>query len=320
MRMLRYVLAVLAFFLLPTLAQATTCFWVGGSGNYDNTNTASWASSSGGTSGTCGATGGIPKSASDIATFDSASGGGIVTICGASSANCPTSSGTLSLSIVNCGSFGGTLDFSVNNPTVNIGTTFDCHGSGVRTISLGSSTVNIADGGVFELATTTTDANLTFNAGTSNIVFASGATASNLFTASKTFATVTFGTSATSKLYQIDSGIGTTTPTIGTLVIAPGSSIVLSLGMTLNVTNPFNFSATSSSPIYFNSTSASNVQATIHPGAASTCVWCVFRLINGSTNTITATNSLNLSTNSLGTLSITPPSTGGSGGFIIGGG
>lgn len=68
--------------LVSSPAGAATCFLVAASGSvtWSTVNTAIWASSSGGTGGTCAAAGLVPKNSADVATIDSLSGGGTVTL------------------------------------------------------------------------------------------------------------------------------------------------------------------------------------------------------------------------------------------------
>lgn len=174
MRKLLQLGAVLALLFCSFPANAATCFWVGGTGNADNANAASWSSSTGGTASTCAATGGIPKNAGDVATFDGSSGGGVVTVCGTSSANCPSGAGVWNIGQITSGAFTGTLDFATRNPNVTLTVAFSSNGSGTRTINLGSGTYTLSavSGTVFD---TTTATGLTLNGGTS-VVNASATT------------------------------------------------------------------------------------------------------------------------------------------------
>lgn len=158
-------ITITLWFLSITTSYAATCYWVGGTGNFDNINTTSWSSSSGGSTGTCAASGGIPKNSADTAVFDGSSGGGTVTVCGASSANCPSASNSLNITNITMGNFGGTLTFATNNPNVTL-SVFSNGGSGTRTLSMGSGTWTITgtNGVVWEISAGTPTLN--HNSGT----------------------------------------------------------------------------------------------------------------------------------------------------------
>jgi hypothetical protein len=132
-------LGLLACSLLdPSLAQAATCYWVGGSGTWSTTNIVNWASGTGGTPSTCAATGGVPKQGTDIATVDGAAtglNGGTVTV--------DSSMNGASLGAILAGNMNGTLDFTVNNPSMtltSVATPLSFTGTGTRTIKLGTGT------------------------------------------------------------------------------------------------------------------------------------------------------------------------------------
>ena len=153
-------IALLLYLLgLPTIADAATCFWVGGTGTWNNsTDTAFWKSTSGGGTA-CAATGGVPKNAGDIATFDGASGGGTITI-----------NVDVNIAQITAGAFTGTLDWSAHNNAVTLSTAFNGSGSGTRTINLGNGiwTFTATSGTPWQMTTTT---GLTFNANSSTLVF-----------------------------------------------------------------------------------------------------------------------------------------------------
>ncbi len=128
-------------------------FWVGGSGNWDASDTTHWSATTGGASGAT-----VP-SASDDVTLDASSGGGTVTV--AATANC------LSLTM---GAFTGTLN--TNGFALNCTGILSISGTGVRTVTLGASTINCGTW------TATTVTNLTFNPNTS-IIIQTGATTFN---------------------------------------------------------------------------------------------------------------------------------------------
>src|SRR5690348_1564585 len=104
---MRKLLLALAFALFAPLsvAQATTCYWVGGTGNWSDAT--HWASSSGGTASSCAAGSGKPINSGDVANFDALSGGGTATI-----------DTTFTISIINQSGHTGTLSDTANNITL----------------------------------------------------------------------------------------------------------------------------------------------------------------------------------------------------------
>lgn len=305
MKMLRYALIAISL-LFPSLAQAATCFWVGGTGTWSTSNTASWASSTGGTGGSCAATGGIPKQSADTATFDGSSGGGTVTV--------DTTINGVTLTQITMGAFTGTLDFSVNNPSITLTTEFSITGTGTRTLKLGSGTFtisNTAGGTIWDVSTAT---NLTLNAGTSTLAFtpssATGQTRTVVLGTSQTYSTVSFGSNPTSGGGVT---ISATTSTIGTLLVS--SPNILNFGQSsLTFTNAWSLAGSSlSSMIYINGSASADFT---FPSSGSTCSWCIFKQVIAITNSITANNSINLGGNT--NITINNPSSGG-GGHIIGG-
>src|SRR5258708_7077326 len=198
---------LLGLLLLPTGAEAATCFWVGGTGTWDNsTDAAFWKSSTGGGTA-CAATGGVPKNAGDVATFDGASGGGTVTV-----------NVNISIGSIVCGAFTGTWNNSAHNNSITLSanTAFNCSGTGTRTINLGSATYTMtstaAASGPWAFNTIT---GLTLSAASATIDF-SGAVAAG---AAQTFtggAGQTYGTLKISGA-RLTSGLSiASTGTIGT--------------------------------------------------------------------------------------------------------
>ena len=124
-------------------------YWVGGTGTWDASDTTHWSATSGGAGGAS-----VPGSG-DTVTFDGSSGGGTVTL-----AYNPT------VTTITFGAFTGTLDF--NTRTLNLGGLLGS-GTGIRTLTLGSSTINCSNTAantVFDFATST---NLTITANTATI-------------------------------------------------------------------------------------------------------------------------------------------------------
>lgn len=112
-------------------------FWVGGTGNWDSSDTTHWASTSGGSGGVS-----VPGSG-DTVTLDASSGGGTVTV-----ATNP------SITSLTGGAFTGTFD--LNGKTLT-NQTFNWNGSGVRTFNANSGIINISSTGattVFQNNTT----------------------------------------------------------------------------------------------------------------------------------------------------------------------
>lgn len=224
-------------FLAPGVSQAATCFWVGGTGSWSTSNTASWASASGGTTGTCAATGGIPKQAADTATFDAASGGGTVTV--------DSTMNGVTLTQITMGAFTGTLDFSANNPSITLNI-FSISGTGTRTLNLGSGTFTLPSASSSWDAATAT--NLTLNAGTSTISFtATSNVANRIFGGgAKTYNTVTFSTASTT----LGSGGITFTGanTFATLTIS-GPTVATFTAATVTITNAFTWTGSPTAPL-----------------------------------------------------------------------
>lgn len=315
--MKRFLLSLIGLVFLTASADAAQCFWIGGTGNWDNSNTASWASTTGGTTGTCAATGGIPKNSGDIATFDGNSGGGTVTVCGAASANCPTSSGLIDLGAsgqIQSGAFTGTLDFATRNPNVSMGI-FICSGSGSgRNYNLGSGTYTIQAGGTAWNCSTTTGMG-TFNAGTSTIVMTFNSTGNV-----QTFAGggLTYNALSLSAITVGNRISITGNNTFASIAVTAPINIEFNAGNTQTISSAFTFTGTSSNPIYV--TSSSQVtRATINATTGSTLTWGALFGMTFTGSAVNATNSLNFGGNNMNGGSITAPSAGGSDGRIIGG-
>ncbi len=286
--------AAFLFLLIAFPADAATCFWVGGTGTWNNsTDTANWKSSTGG-GVACAATGGVPKNAGDIATFDGASGGGTV-----------TNNVDINIAQITMGAFTGTLDFATNNKNVTLTTAFSGTGAGTRTLNLGNglwTLSNTASAVAWDMTTTT---GLTFNANSSTVALTgalSGTTTKSFVGGGLTYSTVTMA-GAGGGVVSI-----TGANTFGTLTVT--GALGISLGATQVVTT-LNLNGTSGNAVYLTSSSIST-QRTL---TVTTLVaaWAAFRSISGSG---TATNSFDLGNNS--GITITAPVTGG-GGRIIGG-
>jgi hypothetical protein len=160
-------------------------FWVGGTATWDSTTTTYWSATSGGAGGAS-----VPTSADDV-TIDSLSGTPTVTT------NYNVSVNTITINAAGATlALGGTLTstgaitlsigtFTTNNYAVTASQLASSTSSS-RTINLGSSTITFTSIGVTIISIT----NLTFNAGTSNIVM--NTTAMSLGTVGLTYYNVSF--------------------------------------------------------------------------------------------------------------------------------
>lgn len=306
-KLLGLFLLALTFF-APSIADAATCFWVGGTGTWSTSNTASWDASSGGAGGDCAATGGVPKQATDIATFDASSGGGTVTVDS-------TINGVSMASIV-AGAFTGTLDFSVNNPSMTLTSQINFSGNGTRKFLMGTGTFTLTQnsGTPFDLGTTT---NLD---GTSNFSGATYAfTGNTIFTRTfqgggRSYGTLSIGSNTGRGIFL---SVGANTWTNWSF--AAGTLLWLANTQTTTITNAPTLTGTSSLPITIDANSG-DASATISIASGTfSCVWCTIRRNTGTGGaTFSATNSLDLGGTSGWT--ITPPSTGGGSRGIIGSG
>lgn len=275
-----------------------TRFWVGGTGTWDNSDTTHWATGSGGGGGAS-----VPTSA-DTVTFDGSSGGGTVTVAA-------TINGNNTLQSITCGAFTGTLDFSVNNPSITMGS-WSGTGSGARTIKLGSGTFTITSnaGTVWNMTSTTS---LTWDAGTSTVALNSGATNNNrTFTPGiLTYGTISIGANASSGILTLNDASAVYT----NLSVSSPNCIVVASSAARTVTNAptISGSSLSSSGVisFIGSPLGANGIFTTASGTAS-FTYCAFRNITGSGGaTFTASNSVDLGGNS--GITITAPTIGGGG-------
>lgn len=300
MKHLKYLLIAIGL-LIASQADAATCFWVGGTGLWSTANGVNWSSSTGGAGSTCAATGGVPKQAADTATFDGASGGGVVTVDS-------TMNGT-SLTQIVSGAFTGTLTFATNNPSMTM-VQWAGSGTGTRTISMGSGTFTFTGGNsTWDFSNVT---GLTFNPNTSTIIFSGNQSNRTFIMGGKSFNIVTVSSSATNGADFTFSSAGT--PTIATLNLTSPVAIVLPVSM--NITNAFNWTGSSAtSPIIIQAPPASGANSTITTASGTaTCAWCVFIGVTGAGGaTFNATNSFGYNNSGI---TVTGPS---GGGHIIGG-
>lgn len=298
-------------FLAPDLAQAATCFWVGGPGTWNASNTTSWASGTGGTPGTCAATGNIPKQATDVATFDGASGGGTVTVD--STINGVTMAG------ITAGAFTGTLDFSVNNPSLTLTTSLSLTGSGARKILLGSGTFTLTGAAtIFDLGTTT---NLDpTSVLTAPIVFSGSTAFARIFSGGgRTYGSLTIATNSSQGPVNIGGN-----NTFASISLAAGTTLGLSQGSTTTITNAGSLgTGSSSSPIMVtaNRFDSNPSTATISFSGAVTADWVGLNgIITTGAGSFAGNNCLNFGRVTLdGGDTCAAPSGGSCPGRIIGG-
>lgn len=304
--LLRSFLVILCLWLCPSLAQAATCFWVGGTAAWDLSNTSSWASTTGGTPGTCAATGGIPKNSIDIATFDASSGSGTVTI-----------NTNLSITSIVWGAFTGTLDWSANNNTLGLSGTFNGSGTGTRTLNMGSNTWTLT--GTSSPWDYTTVTNLTHNANTSTLNFApTGAANATFVTGSKSFNVVGWSRAANQSYLSSFSG----NPTIATLNLTGPLNFSLGNASTITVTNAFNLNSGGSGTAVVSMrpiTPGANIATlSVASGTPTGNFFALQNITCSGGATFSFTNSFDFGGNT--TCGITPPSGGGAAtGRVIGG-
>lgn len=308
----------LAQFALPTAASATdctggtpahTCYWIGGTGTWDNSSTSHWSFTTGGSTCTC-----LPGTSADLIIFDGSSGGGTVTLN--STLNGATF-GTMTL-----GAFTGTITNVTNNATPitfagsgGVGGV-SLTGAATKTLSLGSATYNLTgkSGTIWDCGTCT---NLTLTAGTYNIVIAgTSVTNTRTFTAGgKTYATISLGPETTPTVVPFVQ-FSSNSATFATLAITGPAYMSFTASTTTTITNAVNWTqASAAAPILV--TGGNGSGATISTAGAGTASWGMFGglTISGG-GSIAATNSLKIGP--LTGVTVTTPNVSG-GGYIIGG-
>jgi hypothetical protein len=138
----------------------------GGSVVWDAVDTSIWSGISGGGGGAS-----VPGAGDDV-IMDGASGGGTVTL-----------GYTPNVKSISMGAFTGTFNGSTYGAILTPATTaLSFSGTGVRTVNLGSGTYEVRGYGGTYAVTAQTATNLTFNAGTSRILFHSMAASSAIST------------------------------------------------------------------------------------------------------------------------------------------
>lgn len=295
--------AFLLFALLCVMREASAaaaCFWVGGTASFSAVNTASWASATGGTPGTCAATSGIPMNTGDIANFDASSGGGTVTV----------TIDLLNLQRISAGAFGGTLDWSANNKNVSITSTpgIIFSGVGTKTVNLGNGTWTLSDNSNNGIPwdASAGGGTLTLNANGSTVIYTGVGTQFQSFDGGgKTYNIVTFSANSGGGAVSI---IGANT--YATLNIGAPNTIYLLTSGTQTVTNAYSWVGSSSAQILILPAGINSGLATIATASGSTIQWAGLHNITFTGTQPTVTNSFDFGRNSA---TITPPASGGGG-------
>lgn len=217
-------------------------YWVGGSGTWDAATTTNWSATSGGAGGAS-----VPTSADDV-TIDSLSGTPTVTTSVAVSINSLTINATGA--VLN---LGGTLTcaatititagtFTTNNFAIQC-TNLLSTNTNTRAINFGSSTCTFtANTGIdFTIPT-----GLSFNAGTSSVVFTSGINTTNL--GGKTFYNITTTYVTIGVNFTIKTGSTLTSPlTVNNLTITgptPAGAHIFTIDGTIIVNGTFSTTGT----------------------------------------------------------------------------
>lgn len=191
-------------------------FWVGGTGNWDASDTTHWSATSNGAGGAS-----VPGSSDDV-TFDASSGGGTVSV-----------TATATALTITGGSFTGTFD--TTSQTINSGT-FNFSGTGTRTVTLGSSAINLT-GTIAATINFSTNTNLTLTANTATFTLSGttgGVTTAFNFNFNGSSIVMTGGSQ------QDLSGSGTMTMANFTRTGTATKGIVLNLTSNLTCTGTFN--------------------------------------------------------------------------------
>lgn len=146
-------------------------FWVGGSGTWDNANTANWSATSGGAGGASAPT------TSDTATFDTNSGAAATITVAATAAcsACTVNKSDIILSLAGDATLGAAGNFTLTTGAVQLNTytlsigSISTNNSNTRSIDFGTGKIKLLQpGGAWSVTTTT---NLTL-AGTPSLEFA----------------------------------------------------------------------------------------------------------------------------------------------------
>ncbi len=276
---------------------------------WDNSSTAMWSTTTGGTTGAS-----VPTTTDDV-IFDAATCVGGVTCTTTINTNITVIS--ITMSVCTASTSGCILDFSANNNNVTLSSStsaFVNSGTGTRTINMGNGIWTLSGtGSAVNLWNMNTTTNLTFNANSSTIVFSGAGTGVVQFLGGgKTYNILTINANSNRGGLSIQGS-----NTFSTININAPNTIVVTSSTTTTITNAFNFVGTSSNPIGIFTSSATTAATISTSSGTPTLTWGAVRGITFSGGaTFTATNSFDLGLNT--GITITAPSTSG-GGKIIGG-
>ena len=313
--MKRFILSLIALTFLSCSAEAASCFWVGGSGTWDQTNTGGggtggikWASASGGGSActaTSGPAAGVPGP-SDTVSFDANSGGGTATV--AATFN---STNTIS-AISTMAGYTGTLDFSVNNPNISMAS-ISCSGTGAKTLKMGSGTFTMtqANGTLVDLG----GGSCTVNAGTSTLLLSATAASSRFISLGNNTTLYNVTVSNPSyNTYTIDLSNGGTPITVNNLTFTNVGIVTLGNGISWTINGTLTYDGQSATqPSILNSRGTA---FTLSVAGANTLNNLVIQnLTKAGAGSITCNNCYSGGGNT--SVTINNPATGGGG--IIGG-
>ena len=275
-------------------------FWVLESGVWDASDTTHWATTSG--AGVGGAS--VPGSG-DVAIFNELSAplGGTCTV-----------NTTVTVQQITMGLFTGTLDFSANNNNVTLSVAFSGTGTGTRTLNMGNGTWLIQgfNSNTWD-CTTVTGFTLNANSSTLSFIPSTPTPTGNINFASggKSYNIVTHSGVTNSQPFNIQGA-----PTIATLIMTAPANVAFASGTTTTITNAPAWIGTSSNQLFIGSNTATAVATVVLNAAGGTAQWAAIRALTVTTNALTATNSFDLKSNTL--ITITPPATGGGARIVSG--
>lgn len=271
-------------------------FWVGGSGTWDLSDTTHWSATSGGAGGQS-----VPGAVDNV-TFDGNSGASAVVTVNANVIG----------NAITGGAFNGTLDFATNNNSPTFGG-FNFSGTATRTLNMGSGTWTINGSGSSWNITTLTG--LTFNAGTSTLVFSGAPTGTRQIQLGVlTYNNITI-TADSLNAHAVDFTNGGAFTVSGNLTITNCRNVRFSPSTTHTITGTFTYNGSSNTPalIY-----GSGGVTTLSVGAANSWDWVVAQNITKSgAGSIAITNGYD--GGGLTNITVTNPSGGSAGARIIGG-
>lgn len=271
-----------------------TCTW-------DGASTAMWSTTTGGGTGAS-----VPGSG-DTAIFDGATCVGGVTCTITVNTN-PTIQ-QITFGACTASTTGCILDFSVNNNNVTLSNAYSNSGTGTRTLKMGSGTWSLTGGGA-TIWDQTTGTNLTFDAGTSTIVFSGNSATTGtvaLGSTSVTYNNITFNGAALGGGWLFTAGAN---QTMAALSIGAPNTLFFTTGSTYTISSIATSGGSALSTVALLSNNTSN-NSTISDAAGSNTIdfSSIRRITFSGGATFAATNSYNLGANS--GITITGPSGGG---------